>query len=240
MKKFLVVMALLFWGVAWGEARPVLKESIQKAEPGEFVVICQGKVFTLFHVVDNEEGKLVIEEIAVAGSRIPRNRYSWKQWVEAGGPGNMSWVVYKLNTRTGRMERGFSYTKNGWFTIDEADNLLTTLLNLQFAKVPEAKRKKVGPRQGGAMQEWRRVWQPPLVVNGRAVPGASFEAWRTMWPNDGSELAGKMIEVYMPEEGSGAPRFFPYWVQASGAVARAKVRVIDSGSGLQSPRNSPL
>jgi hypothetical protein len=127
------------------------------------------------------------------------------------------------------MEKYFSFSKNAWVNIPEADNFLTTLLNLRLQKIDEADRKKIGNSRSA-------LWQPRMVVNGQIIPGVIFDAWRTQWPNDGSDLAGKAIEVYTPQENEIYPSYFPYWLQISGNIAKAKIRIIDSGSEMHSPK----
>ena len=48
-----------------------------------------------------------------------------------------------------------------------------------------------------------------------------------------------MIEVYVPHESNKYPAYFPYWLQISGMVGKAKVRIVDSGSQLASPARAP-
>lgn len=219
------------------EGRQILKENIVKAKPGDFIVTSQGKNFTVLHVREINDQNMIMEEITAPQSRVPRNRYTWRQWIECGAPGHTSWVMYDLNTIHGTMGDAFSYTKNCWFRIPESDNFLSRLLSLKFSPIPLKDRKRVGPSlKNGLTQDWRGVWQPKLVVNGQAISGAQFTVWKTRWPDDGSELSGKMIEAYIPEEDQRYPSYFPYWLEISGMLCKAKVRILDSGSNLQSPK----
>jgi hypothetical protein len=72
-------------------------------------------------------------------------------------------------------------------------------------------------------------------VDGNNIPAVPFEAWQTHWPKDGTDLSGKSIEVYVPQENDKYPSYFPYWLQISGMVGNAKVRIVDSGSYMNSP-----
>lgn len=114
----------------------------------------------------------------------------------------------------------------------EANNILSKLLNLNLKPIPYSQRKKIGGRPTTASN----LWQPPIVVDGRKIEGVAFDAWRTYWPKDGSDLSGKMIEVYVPEENDKYPAYFPYWLQVSGFIGKAKIRIIDSGTKLISPK----
>lgn len=219
------------------QGRQVLKENIVKANPGDFIVTAQGNNFTVLHIRDKGSNNLVVEEITAPASRIPKYRYSWRQWIEIGAPGHTAWIRYNLNTSQGTMQDMFSYTKNCWFKVQEADNFLTKLLNLSFNQIPDRERKQMGSRSRHAdVHDLKNLWQPKLIVNGQAIPDAKFTAWKTRWPNDGSELAGKMIEIYTPVDDVRYPSYFPYWLQISGMIGKAKVRIIDSGMNLKSPK----
>jgi hypothetical protein len=145
-------------------------------------------------------------------------------------------VIYDVNLSTAALENYFSFSKNSWYEIPEADNFLSTLLNLRLVKIPEGSRKRVGPVSDLPSNDRRPLWQPTMVVNGQTIQGVQFDGWRTSWPKDGGELSGKTIEVFTPQESSRYPSYFPYWLQISGMIGKAKVRIIDSGKGLVSPR----
>lgn len=226
-------LSLFFTPVlAIGEVKEILRENIAKANKGDFIVTNQGKMFTVLHVRGATETGFVLEEINAPVNRIPKKQYTWREWVENEAPGHTSWVVYWLNTGTGEIERAFSFTKKCWFKIKDSENFLTTLLNLPFRLVPPSERKKVGPKS--VMN--RQFWQPKMIVDGKTIPNVKFDAWWSRWPNDSSELSGKSIEVFIPEEGGNYPSYFPYWLQIRGIIGKARIRIVDSGSNLKSPK----
>jgi len=220
------------------ENRAILKENFSKAKPGDFIVTSQSKMFTVLHIKEKTNDGLVLEEITAPGNKIPRNKYTWRKWVENNAPGNTSWVIYRLNTSTGSIDSSYSYTKKTWFKLNDADNFMSKLLNMRFYHVPDSERKRVGPKGGGspALREARSMWQPKMIVDGQVISGVSFEAWKARWPKDGSDLAGKSIEVYLPEQSDLYPSYFPYWLQISGMIGKAKIRIIESGGNLISPK----
>lgn len=218
-----------------------LRDNLMKARPGDYIVTAQGNNYTLLLIREKGADTLVIEEITVPNERFPRAVPTWRQWVEEGAPGNTAWVIYEIAPASGQMYEFFSYTKNGWCDVPSAENFLGTLLNLRLARLDSSARRRVGPMPREGNGDKRPFWNPKLVVEGRTIPGVAFHAWKTRWPKDGSELSGKTIEVYLPQEGDKYPSYFPYWLQIGGAIGKAKVRIIDSGFGLQSPKpNLPL
>lgn len=211
-----------------------LRDNLKQAVPGDYLVISFNKTDTLLHIFAKNNNLLTIEEIAIPESVRRKFPYGWKDWVLKGAPGNTSWTMYDIDVATGEMLHYYSFTKNGWFEIAESDNFLYKLLNLKLIKIPEKTRKRIGIRPSG--NDLRPLWQPPMIVDGQMIKGVPFDAWRTVWSKDGSELSGKTIEVYVPQDNQKYPAYFPYWLQVSGAIGKTKVRIIDSGTRFKSPK----
>lgn len=235
MRKIIFFIALFCGSLLYAETL-VLRNNFQKAVPGDFIVITANKTDTLFHIYDKTDAVVTIEEIAVPDSKKPSEEMGWKAWVENNAPSNCSWVIYEIDLNTGKMLNYYSFTKNGWFEIAEADNFLSKLLNLKLEKVPLNSRKHIGLKPASEAVP-KRIWNPPMIVEGKVIKGVRFDAWKTFWPQDQSDLSGKLIEVFLPDENEKYPSYFPYWLQISGAIGKAKVRIIDSGSGLVSPKH---
>lgn len=217
----------------------LLRNNLQRAQTGDYIVTTQNKNYTILLVRGRENDNLNIEEITVPHSRISGKSFSWKQWVEQGAQGNTCWVMYPIHLPTGTIQKVFSFNKNEWMTIPQSQNFLSTLLSLQFQQVPQMERRKIGPPPLFGSQDNRSAWQPPLVVDGNIIPNITFTAWRTLWPKDGSDLAGRTVEIFLPDDQNKYPAYFPYWLQISGPLGKAKVRIVDSGSSLSSPGRIP-
>lgn len=216
-----------------------LRNSLKKAQKGDYIVTVISKAYTLFHIYDKKEDILTIEEITVPLNKIPRQNFSWKEWVRNRAPGQTNWMLYNIRLSTGQILDCYSVSKRGWYNIAQWDNFLPTLLNLHLTKIPLNERKKVGPPPSEGSPDQRKIWEPQMILNGKAIPHVKFEAWTTFWPKDGGELSGKRIEVYLPEESEKYPSYFPYWLQIKGAVGAATLRIVDSGSGLVSTAAMP-
>ena len=210
-----------------------LRDNLQRAQPGDYIVTSANKTLTVMHIFDKQNSIMTVEEIVVPENKST-SRLNWKEWISANAPGNTLWVMYDIDLNTGKMIRYYSFTKRNWFEIPEADNFLSKLLNLKFTMIPDKARKRIGPKPK-AGPDVRFLWQPRMVVDGRPINGVLFDAWCTRWPRDGSDLSGKSIEAYIPRDSRQYPSYFPYWLQVNGAV-KAKIKIIDSGSHLQSPK----
>lgn len=214
------------------ESELLLRDNLTRAQPGDFLVTAQNKNYTLLIMRSKDAELLSIEEITIPMSRVPNDSFSWRNWVLKGAPGHTCWVMYTIHLPSGTMQQIFSFTKNEWVSIPQAQNFMTTLLNLRLQRVADRDRKKIGPPPASDSFDRRPFWQPRLVVDGKAINGVAFDAWRTRWPKDGTDLSGKIIDVYVPKENDKYPSYFPYWLQISGVIGNAKVRIIDSGTGL--------
>ncbi len=101
-------------------------------------------------------------------------------------------------------------------------------------RIDDRYRRRVGGGTANRIDN-RPFWQPRLIVEGTEITGVTFDAWRGRWPKDDSELSNKTIEVYLPSKESGYPCYF-HWLQVSGLVGKARVRIVDSGHNLKSPQ----
>lgn len=233
--KLFILFLFFSWTLSLEAQNPLfLKDNLQRAQPGDYIVISSNKTDTLMHIYDKQNQLLTIEEIAVPEEIRQNQGIGWPQWLEQKAPGHTSWVMYEIDLQTGQMLRYYSFSKKGWFDIPDADNFLSKLLNLKLTKMSDHLRKKIGPKPRSG-PDLRALWQPRMIVNGQIIKGVNFDAWQTQWPRDGSELSGKTIDLYLPQDSQKYPSYFPYWLQISGAVGKAKVRIIDSGSHLKSP-----
>lgn len=222
----------IFCPLRGGETQLLLRDNLLQARPGDYLVTAQNKNYTILIIKKKEFEQLSIEEVTIPMSCLSSSSFSWRNWIETGAPGHTSWVMYVIHLPTGTMQQAFSFTKKEWVTISQQRNFLSTLLNLSFNRVVESERKKIGPPPSSDSIDRRSYWQPRLIVEGKAIQGIAFDAWRTRWPKDGSELSGKVIEIYVPKENEKYPSYFPYWLQVSGVVGHAKVRIVDSGTHL--------
>ncbi|MGK5595385.1 MAG: hypothetical protein ACSNEK_08515 [Parachlamydiaceae bacterium] len=214
----------------------LLKHHLRLAKPGDFIVASQNSAITLMRIHDNQDCLITIEEVTIPSNRVNRCVPNWRDWYENGAIGNTSWVIFEVDLNSGTMRRYYSYTKNGWFEIPKVENFLGTLLNLPLSCIPYEQRRKVGPLGANTFKDKRPLWNPQMVVDGHVISDVAFEAYKTRWPQDGTPLSGKMIEIYVPEQDDLYPAYFPYWLQISGVVGKAKLRIIDSGSKLMTPK----
>lgn len=214
----------------------ILRENLYQAEKGDYVVIAQGKTLTLLHIFDKFPQRIIVEEVTIAAPLACRYTTSWKNWLKEGAPQNSSWVLYHIDLQKGTLDNYYSFTKQGYFSVPQTENFLQTLLHLKLTPIPEASRKKVGLSSRDDPRKVRPLWQPTMVVEGQPIAHVSFDAYETIWPLDNSPISGKTLEIFIPKEKGVYPAYFPYWMQVKGVFGPAKVRIIDSGKGMVSPK----
>lgn len=205
-----------------------IKDALASAKEGDWLVVSRNKNHTMLVVTGKANGKLTLEEITVPEGRLPGSFNGWRGWAESGAPCHTCWVRYEVDTQGGALRNMYSLSQGSWIEVSPSENIFSTLINLQFSAVPDSKRKQIMTRSGET-----RPWQPKLVLNGAEVAGAEFTVWGTTWPRDQSELSGKEVQIFLPANAPEAPSYFPYWLKIKGGVAKATLRVVDSGRNLQ-------
>jgi hypothetical protein len=243
-----IMTALLLFVISifpmYGEEISLI-EKFQYAEKGDYVVTLANKVYTFLHVFETAPHAYIIEEVSVPLHKVKLEKtFSWKEWFSLGAASHTSWVMYEVMMPSGDVRESFSFTHNGWLKIDPRENIFSTLLQLPFSRVSQEKRQRAGPAPLPGEMDRRSVWNPPLTVEGERIPKAAFAAWRSSWPSDGSEMSGRVVEIYLPRDKVRAPTYFPYWMNIFAVAGKAKMRVVDAGRDAHSvkemfPRRPP-
>ncbi|MFT4551481.1 MAG: hypothetical protein ACI9S8_000094 [Chlamydiales bacterium] len=213
-----------------------LKNNFSKARPGDYIVTMFNKSFTVLHIFSKEDDSLIIEEVTVPVHKFPKGRpSSWNHWYKEGAEHHTSWVMYDVDLSSAKIREYYSFSRKGWLELNDTDSIFSTLLSLPFELVEKKNRRKQGPPPAPGDLDRRSIWNPRMIVNGGKIDNVLFNAWKTRWPKDGSDLAGKLIQIYLPEESNIYPSYYPYWLQVQDTLGIAKVRVVDSGNNLKSP-----
>lgn len=232
---FLILLWASFSLVAQSNA-PLLKAAFSKAEAGDFVVLSHQKNLSLLHIFAVEDNHLVIEEISAPSNVKSKVQSNWQNWIDQGAPNHLSWVMYELNLDKKQVQDVYSCSQKSWKKVFPQEQIFPTLLELSFTPIDSSKRKKAGPPPPSTeMIDDRPLWQPPVYFQGQKIKKAVCGAYSAKWPNDGTELSGKVIEVFLVQKPVEIPQYFPVWMQVSDRLAQTKLRVIDSGKHLISP-----
>lgn len=197
-----------------------LRDSLDTAKSGDFAVLILEKQLVFLHVPERHENLITFEEITAPSALQEKIQNNWEKWLLDGAPGNIlrekAVIDIKKNTPS---------SKNLEF--------LTTLLSLPLEPVQEYELKKRGPKPQSGEFDFRPLWKPPIIVDNKEA-NIPVHAWKTTWPDDGSDLAKKYILLYLAEKP--AIQYFPYWVEVKGLV-NFKIHIIDSGNYKKGERS---
>lgn len=234
-------IAVLFFIALSPLSALTLSDEFRRAEVGDYVVFLEQKHLTLFRIASKNDKEIGIEEITAQEQGINPQTANWQQWLQEGAPNHTSWTLSLLDLETGAMKASYSYTTNEWQANQTVASFLPTLLQLPLETVPLDLRKRIGPPPEKGEQEARKLWTPKVTFHHTAVPQVPFAVYRAEWPQDESDLRGKVVLLYFATgKATECLSYFPYWIEVVGLVGRVKLRVIDSGKGLESPQLLPV
>lgn len=206
-----------------------LKERLQKAKPGDFIVTEANKMITVLSIRSITPASLILEEISAPLQNLQQRPASWPAWVEAKAPGHTSWSMIEIDLQNGQVIECYSFSRSTWVRLSQKESLFATLLQLPLKNLPQDKRRKIGPAPLAGEPDHRKIWNPPLVFDGKKIANPRFEVYETTWPEDGTELSNKEISIYFDKE----KKFpLPFWIQVETSHATAALRTIDSGKNL--------
>lgn len=226
-----IILSIIFTSPLFSKTH-TLKNRLQKAKGGEFIVTEKDKILTLltYHPVQFGD-RIIFEEISAPKSCLSFP-IKWQDWIDKYAPGHHSWTLYEIDSHTGALISCFSPSKGEWLPIHGETEFLSKLLALSLEEVPDLKKKRIGPRPEKRSDDHRPLWSPLLIYDGKIQRKAHFDVYETFWPSDDTVLSLAHLTLYFHKQNASFP--FPYWIQIEKSAARSKVRVIDSGSGLQS------
>lgn len=206
-----------------------LKERMEKAKAGDYIVTEANKMITLLSLRSVTPSSLIVEEISAPLQNLKKRPTSWPEWVKAKAPGHTSWSMVEIDLQNGQVIECYSFSRSSWVHLSQKESLLATLIHTPMKKIASEKRRKIGPPPMEGEMDVRKIWNPPLVYEGRKFETGQFDAYETTWPNDGTELANQQVSLYFDKEKKSP---FPYWIQVETSHATAALRTIDSGKNL--------
>lgn len=218
---------LLVGSLFAGEFR--LQERLTRAQVGDYIVTEANQMVTLIAIRSQLSQSIILEEISVPLQHIKQRPASWAEWVKEGAKGHTSWSMIEMDLASGAILECYSFSKGAWIQLTSKESLLATLLHLPLKAIAQSERRKIGPPPMPGEIDIRKVWNPPLVYEGKKRDPVSFDVFQAHWPQDGSELAGQELTLYFDRD-----LFFPlpFWIQLQTSHATVALKTIDSGKNL--------
>lgn len=222
-----VLFFLLFWVAVHGVT---LKDQLQKGAVGDYVVTQQEKNLSLLRIEKISSNELVLEEVAAPVAALDLPSINWPAWIEKGAPGHTSWLLYKIDLKSGELVESYSLDQKARVSLQEP--LLSKMLLLELTVTPDDLRRRIGPSPHAGEEDRRSLWLPHLVYQGKRVSKPTFDVFQTRWPEDGSDLSLCRLEFYFMHNFP-----FPCWIEASNGHFTFKIHSLASGRNLQSPKS---
>ncbi len=211
-----------------------LKSRLEKAKAGDYIVTESNQMVTVL-AIRSMTPSIIIEEISAPSQNLKKRPDSWSDWIKAKAPGHTSWSMMEIDLKTGQLLECYSFSRSAWIQLSKQESLFATLLQLPLKPLSSEKRKRIGPPPNPGELDIRKIWNPPLIFEGRKMDNAQFDVYETDWPNDGTDLSGKTVTLYFDHE-KRLP--LPYWIQVDTSHATGNLRTIDAGKNLPSPHRS--
>ena len=213
----------------------LVEERLLQAKNGDYLVIEGGRMTTILSVRSITPASFILEEVSIPSQKLKSPPSSWVDWIKAKAPGHTSWSMIEIDRATKEIIECYSCSKSAWIQLSPQESLITTLLSLSLDPVENTDRRKIGPPPQPGEPDLRKIWSPPMVVEGKKKESSNFDVYQTNWPKDGSELSGHRVVLYFDRE----LQFpFPFWIQVETTHAAVSLRAIDSGKNLSSPYRS--
>jgi hypothetical protein len=224
---------LFFAGYAAVAESSYLQEKFQHARPGDYIIMAQDNAYSLLLLRSLHSDILTLEEVSIPSEQVHPKTIDWRKWFSDKAPGHTAWTLYEIDLKRGQLFECFSYSKNGWIFLDEQEQFFAKLLTLPFSPLPDSEKKKIGPPPAPDERDYRKLWSPPLIIEGKKMPRPAFEVMHTRWPEDTSQLSLCHIDLYFDAVRPSFP--FPYWIEVKSPHYAFKVQTIESGHDLVSP-----
>ena len=202
--------------------------NLTHAQENDYVVMQTNQTLTLLAIRCKTDSKIILEEITTPHQTLPS---SWASWIDANAPGHTSWTLTEIDLNSIQVLQCYSFTKSAWIQITQGESPLLTLLTLPLSKVPLSQQRKIGPPPQDGESDFRSVWKPPLVFEGKQIEHPTFDVYQATWPKDASPFSEKTICLYFDHH-KRTP--FPYFLQIDTAHATGVLRTLDAGNNLPS------
>ncbi len=228
MKKVLIIFILFITSVF---SETTLKDKLKCSGKGDYIVTKQNKIYSIISIFEKTENNLVIEEVTIPVKLFDQT-LSFKEWFEKGAKRNSSWMMYELNLENSDILECFSFSKGAWLNISKDDAIFSKLLNLPLKALAKDQMRKIGPPPMPGEKDYRAVWYPQKIMEGKKIERPSFEVYRIVFPRDYSDLSEKTLDLYLDKDFS-----LPYWLQIGSDNLSVVLKTVDSGKNLKSPKS---
>lgn len=206
-----------------------LQSFLTQGTSGDYIVAKSGKLFTVIHLRSINDKTIVIEEISGPDTFVEG---SWANWVKNKAPGHTSWSMLEIDLKDGQVLDCYSFSRNTRIKVSKNESILATLLQLPLRHVNDENRRRIGSPPLDGEPDFRKIWNPKLIFEGKPQESVLCDAYEATWPSDGSEFEGRQVILYF-DPLNRIP--FPCWIDIETSHVTGRLYVVDSGKNLISP-----
>ena len=214
-----------------------MADRLLEGQEGDYLITEQDNIYSILLIRSLQKNAILLEEVSIPSHLINLSSIHWKSWIKQGAPGHSSWIQYEIDPQTLKLLEGYSFSKKGWLYLEDSERFLSNLLSLSLANIPPTDRKKIGPLPRDGEEDRRPLWTPSFHIEGVKQSKSPCEVWKGLWPKDDSLLSSCQITFYFPLQ-QNIP--FPIWIEASNGHLQYRIRCVDCGNGMTSPRSKMI
>jgi len=228
-KYFILLFFLVFSIRAFSEDN-LFKKRLKEANKGDFVVFEYNKLYSTLSVfdIDKENNRVILEEITIPKESFDK-KLSFRDWVEKKAKDSTSWTLYEIDLDKNKIIDSYSVSRNCFIDLKDQVSITAKLLDLELKKLLNTDRKKIGPPPSLGERDRRAFWQPMKYIDGKRIKRAKFDVYRSIWPEDSSELSLKKFDIYFDED-----FVFPFFIEVNNGHMSYMIKGVDSGKNLKS------
>ncbi|NGX35103.1 MAG: hypothetical protein K1060chlam1_01473 [Candidatus Anoxychlamydiales bacterium] len=228
-KYFILSLFLVIFSKGFSEDN-LFKQRLKEAKKGDFVVFEYNKLYSTISVfeIDKEDSKVILEELTIPKSSFDK-KMSFRKWIEKKAKDHTSWTMYEIDLSENKIIDAYSVSRNCFIDLNNQVSIVTKLLSLDLNKLNDLDRKKIGPPPIQGEADRRAFWQPMKYIDGERLKRAKFDVYRSIWPDDSSELSLKRFDIYFDDN-----FVFPFFIEINNGHMSYMLKGVDSGRDLKS------
>ena len=209
------------------------KDKLNLLQDGDYTVVLEKKIFYLYVVTKKENSNIYLDEMTILKDDA-KDIKSFKNWAEKDLKKCSSHITYLIDLKNNKITDCYSRTRKTKIKIQNSDLFLTTLMKLYLKKIPDEKRQRIGSPPLNDEMDRRKIWYPPVKIDGILNKNLKLDSFETFWPKDKSDLSEQNVNLYFDMENKFG---FPYWIQINTTNFRVIFQVVDSGKNLKILKN---
>ncbi|NGX41115.1 MAG: hypothetical protein KR126chlam4_00951 [Candidatus Anoxychlamydiales bacterium] len=230
--KYFILLLFLFltFSIRVFSEDNLFKKRLKEAKKGDFVVFEYNKLYSSLSVfeIDTENNRVILEEIIIPKDSFDK-KLSFRDWIEKKANESTSWTMYEIDLSENKIIDTYSVSRNCFIDLKNQISITAKLLDLELNKLLDRDRKKIGPPPSVGEVDRRAFWQPMKYIDGKRIKRAKFNVYRSIWPDDSSELSLKRFDIYFDKN-----FVFPYFIEVNNGHMSYMIKGVDSGKNLKS------